>query len=82
MLLERYRLLQSGSLFAGYTHPSMMGVSSGVHPYLAALGNRYPPELLAQQQMSYLAAAGLPTSPAKLPDHMSPGVAADRFVFM
>jgi hypothetical protein len=53
----------------------MLGVSSGVHPYLAAMSNRYPPELLAQQHMSYLASAGLQTSPAKPPEHVSPGAA-------
>ena len=56
-----------------YAHPGMMGA-----PGMSAMippGVRYSHELLAQQPMSLFGGA-------KLGDHISPGISAERFVFL
>ena len=72
LMLERYRLMQSSALAAGYpyTHPAVMAAHPSLSPYLQA--SRYPAEMLAQMGYPYQ----LPGT--KLSD-LSPG-AAERWV--
>ena len=71
LLLERYRMMQNTQLFS-YPHHGMLP-SPGVHPLLP--GARYPADLLSQHPLSYLPSAGA----SKLPNHISPASAADRY---
>ena len=80
LLLERYRLMQSSALAAGYpyNHPAAMMAAAhpSLSPYLGAQTSRYPPaDMLAQMGYPYGLHPG-----AKLSD-LSPG-AAERYRYV